>query len=74
MVTPCTLPILECKSCQSIIGCRTSIYDWCGGNIAKPFPKLWGARGVADSFVVKDQVDLFAAAKNLNQSLFLSDT
>lgn len=74
LVTPCTLPIRGCKSCESIIGCRTCIYDWCGGNIEKPCPKFWGARGLAHSFLMKGLVDLFSFAKNLNQSLSLSDT
>ena len=68
------LPILECKSCESIIGCRTSIYEWYGGNIGKPCPKFWGTRGLVDYFVVKGLVDLFSAPKNLSQSLSLSDT
>ena len=66
LVTPCTSPIIGCKSFESIIGCSTCVYNCYGGNIEKPCPKCRGARGLGNSFVMRGLDDLFSAARNLN--------
>ena len=73
LVTPSTLLVLGCKSCEYIISFSTSVCKWYGRNIKKHCPECWGISRLANSFMVRGLDDLFSAAKNLNQSLSSPD-